>query len=377
MADENNEMKELKDEQEEELAPFDPTKKKKVVLQDPIEEPTEAQAETSYSDLLPANDGLEGPSFGTKKKKKSVLKVANDEEEAEGIDLQQPRYPWEGSDRDYIYDELLGQVFNILRENKTELAGDRRRTVMRPPQVLREGTKKSLSTLWTFARLVRLMGQQRLVVKGRFAPKNFEGILRLYVTEYVICLGCNSPDTILSKENRLFFLRCEKISHTNKMDWFSWLSKTDLDPTISYEYGLIFAQKKLRSEDIALFNHNFLKRHGINVAEHRQEILKLSKRETETLSYYHRRPASAKLISVLIKATKSIGSRFNKWLFLVGTAVVEPAKEKQSPEPASRGEAFVSGPLKGRPPSPSVYVEYSKRDDDTRWAALFHNLKPT
>ncbi|CAF2128936.1 unnamed protein product [Brassica napus] len=248
------------------------------------------------------------------------------------------------------------------------------------------------------------------------------------------------------------------------MDWFSWLSKTDLDPTISYEYGLIFAQKKLRSEDIALFNHNFLKRHGINVAEHRQEILKLSKRETETLSYYHRRPASAKLISVLIKATKSIGNRFNKWLFLVGTAVVEPAKEKQSPEPASRGEAFVSGnnkannekaefqverlpvirkkriaksgpldlkhrmqekttfpanrsmnlsgpldrsvqerlvlayrspvvsgqldgnlnerlklsgPLKGRPPSPSVYVEYSTRDDDTRWAALFHNLKPT
>ena len=130
------------------------------------------------------------------------------------------------------------------------------------------------------------------------------------------------------------------------MDWFSWLSKTDLDPTISYEYGLIFAQKKLKSEDIALFNHNFLKRHGINVAEHRQEILKLSKRETETVSYYHRRPASAKLISVLIKATKSIGNRFNKWLFLVGTAVVEPAKEKQSPEPASRGEAFVSGKVK-------------------------------
>ncbi|KAA3472116.1 eukaryotic translation initiation factor 2 subunit beta-like isoform X1 [Gossypium australe] len=55
-----------------------------------------------------------------------------------------------------------------------------------------------------------LDGQQRLVVKGRFAPKNFEGILRRYINEYVICLGCKSPDTILSKENRLFFLRCEK-----------------------------------------------------------------------------------------------------------------------------------------------------------------------
>lgn len=29
--------------------------------------------------------------------------------------------------------------------------------------------------------------------------------------EYVICNGCKSPDTILSKENRLFFLRCEQV----------------------------------------------------------------------------------------------------------------------------------------------------------------------
>lgn len=29
-----------------------------------------------------------------------------------------------------------------------------------------------------------LDGQQRLVVKGRFAPKNFEGILRRYVSKF-------------------------------------------------------------------------------------------------------------------------------------------------------------------------------------------------
>lgn len=34
-----------------------------------------------------------------------------------------------------------------------------------------------------------LDGQQRLVVKGRFAPKNFEGILRRYVSKYRY-LGC-------------------------------------------------------------------------------------------------------------------------------------------------------------------------------------------
>ncbi|XP_075521874.1 eukaryotic translation initiation factor 2 subunit beta isoform X1 [Primulina tabacum] len=120
---------------------------------------------------------------------------------------------------------------------------------MRPPQVLREGTKKTvfvnfmdlcktyiitsvgkiylivdLISLWMRRQPEHVMtfllaemgtsgsldGQQRLVVKGRFAPKNFEGILRRYINEYVICNGCKSPDTILSKKNRLFFLRCEK-----------------------------------------------------------------------------------------------------------------------------------------------------------------------
>ncbi|KAK3017767.1 hypothetical protein RJ639_005083, partial [Escallonia herrerae] len=153
----------------------------------------------------------------------------SEDEEGEGHVLQ-PQYPWEGSNRDYVYEELLGRVFHILRENNPELAGDRRRTVMRPPQVLREGTKKTVFV--NFMDLCKTMhrqpehvmnfllaemgtsgsldGQQRLVVKGRFAPKNFEGILRRYINEYVICNGCRSPDTILSKENRLFFLRCEQ-----------------------------------------------------------------------------------------------------------------------------------------------------------------------
>lgn len=40
--------------------------------------------------------------------------------------------------------QLLGRVFNILRENNPDLAGDRRRPVMRTPKVLREGTKKTV-----------------------------------------------------------------------------------------------------------------------------------------------------------------------------------------------------------------------------------------
>lgn len=40
--------------------------------------------------------------------------------------------------------QLLSRVFDILRQKNPELAGDRRRTIMRPPQVLREGTKKTV-----------------------------------------------------------------------------------------------------------------------------------------------------------------------------------------------------------------------------------------
>jgi hypothetical protein len=32
-----------------------------------------------------------------------------------------------------------------------------------------------------------------------------------FADEYVMCNGCKSPDTILTKENRLFFLRCEQV----------------------------------------------------------------------------------------------------------------------------------------------------------------------
>ncbi|KAJ9172288.1 hypothetical protein P3X46_015543 [Hevea brasiliensis] len=242
MADES--LNDVKDEMTE-FAPFDNTKKKKkkkVVIQDTGDDSVDKLTEKTES--LSVSDGVESTFTGLKKKKKKPVEsgILNEESGEAGEDLdgeneggegnaqEQQLYPWEGSDRDYEYEELLGRVFNILRENNPELAGDRRRTVMRPPQVLREGTKKTVFV--NFMDLCKTMhrqpdhvmtfllaelgtsgsldGQQRLVVKGRFAPKNFEGILRRYINEYVICIGCKSPDTILSKENRLFFLRCEK-----------------------------------------------------------------------------------------------------------------------------------------------------------------------
>ncbi|KAK1392727.1 Sterile alpha motif (SAM) domain-containing protein [Heracleum sosnowskyi] len=60
------------------------------------------------------------------------------------------------------------------------------------------------------------------------------------------------------------------------MDWYSWLSKTGLDPLLTYKYGRIFTNSQLQENDITRFDHDFLQILGISVAKHRLEILKLS-----------------------------------------------------------------------------------------------------
>jgi len=45
---------------------------------------------------------------------------------------------------DYTYDELLARVFTIMREKNPEMvAGEKKKFTMRPPQVVRIGTKKT------------------------------------------------------------------------------------------------------------------------------------------------------------------------------------------------------------------------------------------
>ncbi len=47
-------------------------------------------------------------------------------------------------DRDYAYDELLLRVFSIMKDKNPEMvAGEKKKFVMRPPQVVRVGTKKT------------------------------------------------------------------------------------------------------------------------------------------------------------------------------------------------------------------------------------------
>ncbi|XP_046675717.1 eukaryotic translation initiation factor 2 subunit 2 isoform X2 [Homalodisca vitripennis] len=169
-----------------------------------------------------------------KKKKKDIDElVAEEEKEKEQMDkdhAEDDSQTWAGSDRDYTYDELLTRVFDIMRDKNPDMvAGKKQKFVMRPPQVVRIGTKKT--SFANFTEICKTLhrqpkhlldfllaelgtsgsvdGNSQLIIKGRFQQKQIENVLRRYIKEYVTCHTCRSPDTILQKDTRLFFLQCE------------------------------------------------------------------------------------------------------------------------------------------------------------------------
>ncbi|KOC60863.1 Eukaryotic translation initiation factor 2 subunit 2 [Habropoda laboriosa] len=166
-----------------------------------------------------------------KKKKKDLDELVAEEERKEIEDKEnEDTSLWVGSDRDYTYDELLVRVFNIMREKNPDMvAGKKQKFVMRPPQVVRIGTKKT--SFANFTEICKTLhrqpkhlldfllaelgtsgsvdGNSQLIIKGRFQQKQIENVLRRYIKEYVTCHTCRSPDTILQKDTRLFFLQCE------------------------------------------------------------------------------------------------------------------------------------------------------------------------
>ncbi|TEB32759.1 hypothetical protein FA13DRAFT_1731269 [Coprinellus micaceus] len=138
---------------------------------------------------------------------------------------------WLGTDRDYTYQELLTRFYNSLHAANPSLlsSSSKKRYTIAPPQLFREGNKKSIFANVTeickkmhrqpehviqflFAEMGTtgsVDGAGRLVIKGRFQQKQIENVLRRYLVEYVTCKTCKSPDTLLTKENRIFFVTCE------------------------------------------------------------------------------------------------------------------------------------------------------------------------
>lgn len=167
-----------------------------------------------------------------KKKKKDLdeLMAETDDKQDDKENVEDTSTTWFGSDRDYTYDELLNRVFEIMRDKNPDMvAGKKQKFVMRPPQVVRIGTKKT--SFANFTEICKTLhrqpkhlldfllaelgtsgsvdGNSQLIIKGRFQQKQIENVLRRYIKEYVTCHTCRSPDTILQKDTRLFFLQCE------------------------------------------------------------------------------------------------------------------------------------------------------------------------
>lgn len=135
----------------------------------------------------------------------------------------------DSSNADWEYDDMLDRVMQILHDNNPDLVEKKRRN-MKPPQLTRLGTKK---TLWVnFQEICTIMqrspehvfqffmaelgtegsidGNQRLVIRGKYVPKYIESLLRKYIVEYVTCQMCRSPNTELHRDSgsRLYFINC-------------------------------------------------------------------------------------------------------------------------------------------------------------------------
>uniref|UniRef100_A0A1I7Y6V1 Eukaryotic translation initiation factor 2 subunit 2 n=1 Tax=Steinernema glaseri TaxID=37863 RepID=A0A1I7Y6V1_9BILA len=186
-----------------------------------------------------ADEAADGLVLGKKKKSKKAPVVAEEVQEQK-VEVEaatsslgmtnlldaKDNKPWP----DYTYDELLDMVFGIMREKNPELAaGEKKKFVMKPPQIARAGSKKTAFA--NFAEICRLLkrqpkhvlqflmaelgttgsidGNSCLIVKGRFQQKHFESVLRKYIKEYVTCHTCRSSETELTKDTRLFFLQCQ------------------------------------------------------------------------------------------------------------------------------------------------------------------------
>ncbi|KAF9613802.1 hypothetical protein IFM89_011971 [Coptis chinensis] len=190
------------------------------------------------------------------------------------------------------------------------------------------------------------------------------------------------------------------------MDWFSWLSKTGLEPSLVYEYGLAFAHNELEEEDISYFNHEFLQSMGISIAKHRLEILKLARKERGNSS-----PSILRVLAVIKKSKKCLSRYVNRWVRREESALVVVSRPpygmrwkdallkrnkklvmiNQGRLMLTNGSLKVSeAPALSVGSSPMVYDLYKedKLDDDgywstkegvedIRWDSMFQDLKPT
>lgn len=168
--------------------------------------------------------------FSNGKKKKKNRHRARAEYDSEDQDHALSIGMCSNSTEDYTYDFLIQRAFSHLHVNNPELTQRPTKTSLPPPQVAREGTRKTVVT--NFFHLCKELnrdvdhvmsfilnelcvngsidGTNRLVLRGKFAPSAIESVARKYIYEYVMCQGCKGLDTFIEKDKstRLMFLKC-------------------------------------------------------------------------------------------------------------------------------------------------------------------------
>eukprot|EP00992_Anisonema_acinus_P007794 TRINITY_DN3782_c0_g1_i1.p1 TRINITY_DN3782_c0_g1~~TRINITY_DN3782_c0_g1_i1.p1 ORF type:complete len:224 (+),score=42.03 TRINITY_DN3782_c0_g1_i1:179-850(+) len=131
----------------------------------------------------------------------------------------------------YAYEFMLQRVYGCLKINNPSTL---KKKTIKPPNVVRDGTKKCAFT--NFYEICKSLNRTPehllaftqtelgttgaidanncLILRGRFQSKHLEALLRRYVTEYVQCAMCHSLDTKLVKDpnTRLYGLNCTSCS---------------------------------------------------------------------------------------------------------------------------------------------------------------------
>ena len=148
-----------------------------------------------------------------KKKKKKKRKHKSKDKASAAVGA----IPADGED--WTYDQLLTRVFETIHAANPDHDNASTTVELEAPALVRVGTKKTgivnfkeiceamnrplehvlsfvlaeLGTTGTFA------ADHRLTLKGRFQNRHIENVLRHYVSNYLICQNCHSPNTVLTK----------------------------------------------------------------------------------------------------------------------------------------------------------------------------------
>ncbi|KAK4410629.1 hypothetical protein Sango_0135900 [Sesamum angolense] len=169
------------------------------------------------------------------------------------------------------------------------------------------------------------------------------------------------------------------------MDWFSWLSKTNLDPSLVYDYALTFTYNELQEEDITYFSHDFLQSMGVSIAKHRLEILKLARKREKPLSVVPTRNHSLRWKVAMLQRNKSLmltngspvggsqssgSTKSSSWI--ESEANAESGHITQDAPANAWNSSFSSTVVH------SLEGEYwSSSTEEIKWDSMFQNLKPT